>query len=133
MSVYELDRDKWKAFKAEFNLSKSSFFNKADVGPTIDKFQSAMTTFAKSGGEKNLRAAFVKAQDLQKAFEKFIDLKEVEKELTLPAKAKIEKWHGQLNDCVKVLAQVHQKYKDDLKEEDKVNMTNTLKEQFPFM
>ena len=33
MSVMTLSRDKWKKFKEANELSKSSFFNKADVRP----------------------------------------------------------------------------------------------------
>src|SRR5690606_30598957 len=72
MGVLELNRDKWKEFKNKHDFSKSSFFSKADVGPTIDKFQDAVARFQKTRAQKDLMSAFKKAQDLQKAFAKFI-------------------------------------------------------------
>ncbi len=107
MSVMTLNRDKWKKFKEDNNLSKSSFFNKADVGPTIDKFQKALDDCKKNPGEKSLMAAFSKAQDLQKAFNKFIELKETKQELKGPAKTQIETWHTELEEAVQGLAKLY--------------------------
>ena len=39
MSVMTLSRDKWKKFKEANELSKSSFFNKTNVGPHIAAFK----------------------------------------------------------------------------------------------
>lgn len=124
MSVYELSRAKWQLFKKDNNLSKSSVFSKADVGPHIDKFQSAVENFEKVGGKKNLTTAFKKAGDLQKAFTKFINLKEAKGELSAPAKAKITKWKSQLDTIETKLAVFHETYKDELAEVDKDNMVN---------
>jgi hypothetical protein len=127
MSVLTLNRDQWKKFKETNNLSKSSFFNKADVGPQIDKFQKALEDCKKSPGQKSLMAAFTKAQDLQKAFNKFIDLKETKNELKPPAKTQIQTWHGELDTAVQGLAKLYKgSEKGELKAADAKNMTNTL-------
>ncbi len=106
MSVLDLDREKWKQFKTDNNLSKSSFFKKADVGPTIDKFQTAVERFRDSKSQKDLMSVFSKAEELQKAFAKFIQLKEAKDELSDAAKTKIKKWSGQLDNVNTALAKL---------------------------
>lgn len=132
MSVLELDRDKWKQFKTDNNLSKSSFFKKADVGPTIDKFQDAIVAYRKSKSKKDLMSAFKKAEDLQKAFAKFINLKEAKDELSTAAKQKIQKWSGQLDNVAKVLAKTYDEHKEKLEANDVKELDKTLNEILPF-
>jgi hypothetical protein len=130
VSVYELSRKKWQEFKKTHDLPKSTVFKKADVGPTIDKFQVAVQNFTKVGGQKNLIAAFKKAEDLKKAFEKFINQKEAKDQLPKAAKDKITKWQGQLENVRTGLAQYQAAYKDDLKDEDKDIMVNDINKMF---
>ncbi len=132
MSVLELDRDKWKQFKTDNNLSKSSFFKKADVGPTIDKFQDAVVAFRKTKSQKDLMSAFKKAEDLQKAFAKFINLKEAKDELSAPAKQKIQKWSTQLDSVTKTLAKIHGEFEETLKANDVKELDKTLDQILPF-
>ena len=132
MAVLDLDRAKWQTFKTTNNLSKSSFFNKADVGPNIDAFQKAVAEYRTAKSEKSLMKVFGKATDLQKAFKKFLDIKEGKNELTNDSRAKIEKWASQLDTVQKTLAVTHEKFEAKLKQGDYDEMDKTLKECLPF-
>lgn len=126
MGVLTLDRDKWKQFKEANGFSKSSFFKKADVGPTIDKFQTAMKKFEASKSEKDLMDAFKKAEALKAAFAKFINLKEAKAEMTAGAKQRLEKWSGELDDYVIRLAKFVKAFPAILKANDKKQMDEQL-------
>lgn len=132
MAVYELTREKWRDFKEENGLSKSSFFKKADVGPSIDDFQNAVLAFRQSGGKKDLEKAFRKAEALQKAFAKFIGLKEAKAELSTTAKAKIQKWIKQLDTVSTNIAVFHNEHKGELAANDAKNMQQDFKDWFNF-
>jgi len=132
VSVLTLDRDKWKQFKTDNNLSKSSFFKKADVGPTIDKFQDSVVAFRKSKSQKDLMSCFKRAQDLQKAFAKFIGLKEAKDELSAAAKQKIQKWSGELDNVTTALAKVYDQHKEELQANDAKQLDKTFDQLFPF-
>lgn len=132
MSVLTLDREKWKQFKTDNDLSKSSFFKKADVGPTIDKFQDAVAAYRKSKSKKDLMSAFKKAEDLQKAFAKFINLKEAKAELSATAKQKIEKWSAQLDSVATALAKIYDTQKEKLEANDLKQLDQTLDQILPF-
>jgi hypothetical protein len=131
MAVLDLTRAKWKQFKADNNLSKSSFFNKADVGPTIEEFAKALEAFKKQPSTKGLMTMSRKSTALKAAFTKFINLKEAKAELTPPAKAKIEKWKTQLDSVDVQLAQMFKKHEKVLNEGDAKILTNTLDKIFP--
>jgi hypothetical protein len=131
MSVMTLNRDKWKKFKEDNNLSKSSFFSKADVGPHIDSFQKALEACKKSPGQKSLMTCFTKADDLKKAFQKFIALKETKTELKAPAKAQLETWSKELESVVVGLAKLQKDSEKDLKAGDVTNLNKNL-DQFIF-
>ena len=131
MSVMTLNRDKWKKFKEANDLSKSSFFNKADVGPHIDSFQKALEACKKSPGQKSLMTCFTKADDLNKAFKKFIALKETKAELKAPAKTQLEIWSKELDAVVVGLAKLQKDSEKDLKAGDVTNLNKSL-DQFIF-
>ena len=119
MHVTDLTREKWREFKEKNNLSKSSFFSKADVGPTIDSLQKAVTAFKGSATKRNLESVVKKAGELQKAFAKFIQLKEFKEELKDDAKARINKWSAQINDLTAQMADIYRQCKEELKENDR--------------
>ncbi|HEX4000661.1 MAG TPA: hypothetical protein VHX65_19085 [Pirellulales bacterium] len=131
MHVLTLTRDKWKTFKEKNNLSKSSFFSKADVGPHIDSFQKALEDCKKSPGQKSLMAAFSKGETLNKAFEKFIGLKEAKDELKPDAKKQLETWRGELSAMVQGLAKLYKSSEKDLQAGDTKNLNSQL-DQFVF-
>lgn len=122
MGVLTLNRDAWKKFKETNNLSKSSFFNKADVGPSIDSFQKAMDACKASPGAKTLATCVSKAVDLEKAFAKFIQLKEAKAELKEPAKKQLEAWSKELKECSTGLAKLYKSSEKDLKAGDVKNL-----------
>jgi hypothetical protein len=125
--AFTLTRDAWKRFKADNELSKSSVFNKADVGPSIDAFWTAAQAFNRAKTTDTVRKLFTKASDLEKAFGKFIALKETKAELKPPAKNQIEKWKQELDETKTDLANIAAKYKDDLADNQKQAMLATLK------
>jgi len=131
MSVMTLNRDKWKKFKEANDLSKSSFFNKADVGPHIDSFQKALEACKKSPGQKSLMTCFTKASDLKAAFQKFVALKETKAELKGPAKTQLEEWSKELEAVVVGLAKLQRDSEKDLKAGDVTNLNKSL-DQFVF-
>jgi hypothetical protein len=125
--AFTLTRDAWKRFKADNELSKSSVFNKADVGPSIDAVWTAAQAFNRAKTTDTVRKLFTKASDLEKAFGKFIALKETKAELKPPAKNQIEKWKQELDETKTDLANIAAKYKDDLADNQKQAMLATLK------
>jgi len=127
--AFTLTRDAWKKFKTDNNLSKSSFFSKADVGPSIDAFWKAAEAFSQAKTTDSVRKLFTKAGDLDKAFGKFIGLKEAKAELKAGAKSQIEAWKRELDETQKALAVISEKYKDDLAENQKQVMLDTLRKQ----
>ena len=132
MSVLTLTRAKWKTFKTDNNLSKSSLFNKADVGPSIDAFATAYAAFKTSKGAKDLLKASGKLTDLQKAFTKFIAIKELKDEMTPQAKTQIETWHRELDGVMKSLAVIVKKHEPELKLNDAKIMNADLDKMFNF-
>jgi hypothetical protein len=127
--AFTLTRDAWKKFKTDNDLSKSSIFSRADVGPTIDKFWEAANAFSTAKTTDTVRKLFTKCTDLEKAFDKFIALKEIKNELKAPAKAKIEAWKKELEQTKTALATIADKYKDDLAENQKAVMIAILEKQ----
>ncbi len=126
MSVMTLDRDKWKKFKTANNLSKSSVFKKADVGPLIEKFQKSVNECKKNPGEKSLLKCFGAADKLERAFQKFIKLKEAKQELQEDARKQLLKWEKELDSVVKGLAKLHKGSQKDLQQGDAKNMEDTF-------
>ncbi len=128
MSSFTLTRAKWRQFKDDNNLSKSSFFKKADVGPHIDSFQKAVAAFKSKPGKKPLESCFMKAVALQKAFEKFISLKEAKAELTPAAKAQLKTWSEQVEQTSKQLASMWKAAKPQLEQLDIKNLDEKFDE-----
>jgi hypothetical protein len=116
--AFTLTRDAWKKFKTDNNLSKSSAFNKADVGPHIDSLWKACEQYSREKGWKAFRPLVTKLTDLQKAFIKFIALKEAKEELTPAAKNQIQTWQKQLNDAVFALREHAATQENELREVD---------------
>ena len=127
---FTLTRANWQTFKTTNNLSKSSWFSKADVGPTIDKFHVAYAAWKKQRGLKSLMECSKRADDLKKAFEKFIALKETRNEMTPTAKTQIEAWHTQLGNLGIKLAVVFRDNEKELKEKDAELMHKLFVEDF---
>ena len=115
---FTLTRDAWKKFKTDNNLSKSKAFNKADVGPHIDSLWKACEQYSKAKGWQTFRPLVTKLTDLQKAFAKFIALKEAMGELTPTAKNQIQTWQKQVNDAVFALAKLAGEGENQLRAED---------------
>jgi hypothetical protein len=132
MHVLTLNRAKWKKFKTDHNLSKSSFFAKADVGPTIEDFEKAALKFAKSVSEKDLMTLFSKCQKLQAAFKKFIALKEAKAELTPEAKKQIQAWDGELDGIATDLAKLVKDAPEMLKRGDVKQLEDNFETMFPW-
>lgn len=126
MTVFTLSRNTWKKFKTDNDLSKSSFFKKADVGPTIEKFQSSYEKLMQSKGQKDLMTCHSRCLDLQKAFDKFIDLKEAKGELKPAAKTQLNTWKKELAGLEKLLKLLYANYKDDMAQKDKDDMIDRL-------
>jgi hypothetical protein len=126
MNKLSINRTAWKKFKDDNNLSNSSFFSKADVGPTIDSFQKASEKFLNSRGMKDLLALNGKARDMKKAFAKFIGLKEAKAELTATAKSQVEKWLQEVTDIEDWLALEYAKNEKKLKTNDVLEMDKTF-------
>ncbi len=124
---FTLTRDAWKNFKAQNNLSKSPWYSRADVGPTIDKFWAARDIFLKAPGMESLKKFFASATNLQKAFTKFVGLKEVKGELKTPAKTQIETWKEQIDDVTKMLAIEAKRNEKQLLEADAKRLMESLK------
>ena len=124
---FTLTRDAWKNFKTQNNLSKSPWYSRADVGPTIDKFWAARDIFLKAPGMESLKKFFAAATNLQKAFTKFVGLKEVKGEMTNPAKAQIETWKDQIDDVTKMLAIEAKRNAKQLLEADAKRLMENLK------
>ena len=125
---FTLTRDAWKKFKADNNLSKSSVFNKADVGPHIDSLWKACEQYSRAKGWQTFTPLVKKLIDLQTAFAKFIALKEAKDELTAAAKSQIQTWQKQLNDAVFELRNIAGKKENELKQEDVNALDHQLKE-----
>lgn len=128
MSVLTLTRDKWKRFKEDNNLSKSSFFKKADVGPQLDKFQKSLDACKSMPGKKSLGKCFTEAGKLEAAIEKFIKLKEAKAELDEKANKQLKAWSKELGSITKSLAKLYKASGDDLGKEDAKAMENQLSE-----
>jgi hypothetical protein len=126
MKVLKLTRGKWRTFKTQNQLSKSSFFNKADVGPSVEAFANAYANFKKTRSMNDLLKASSKLTDLQKAFTKFLAIKEVKQELTAGSRLQIETWKDQLDDVMKEMALYLQNNEAKLKKNDKKGLDNTL-------
>jgi hypothetical protein len=126
MNKLSINRTQWKKFKDDNDLSKSSFFKKADVGPTIDSFQKASDKFLNTRGLKDLLALNGKARDMKKAFEKFIGLKEAKAELTATAKTQIENWLEEVTAIENWLALQYAVNEKKLKANDVVEMDKTF-------
>ena len=99
---FQLRREAWRDFKTHNNLSKSSIFNKADVGPHIDAWWSAYDQYKKSKNWKTFRPLVTKLTDLQKAFTKFIALKEAMDEFRdhPEAKQQILTWQEEVDEAI---------------------------------
>jgi hypothetical protein len=126
-----LDRNEWGIFKRRYQLSKSSIFNRADVGPHIEEFQTALAAYKQSHSGKDLLRAHKRLEALRRAFDKFIELKQGKLELTTEAKDKIDEWKKQLDAVEKDLATQCIKHPDKLKQADCKQMDGTLKKMFP--
>ncbi|AMV33500.1 hypothetical protein VN12_15340 [Pirellula sp. SH-Sr6A] len=126
MSVLTLTRDKWRKFKDENNLSKSSFFKKADVGPQLEKFQKALDACKNTPGKKSLGKCFTEADKLETAIEKFIKLKEAKAELDEKANKQLKSWSKELGSITKSLAKLYKESGEELANEDAKNMKNQL-------
>src|SRR5262245_51991975 len=124
--AFTLTRDAWKKFKADNNLSKSSVFNKADVGPHIDSLWKACEQYARAKGWQSFLPLVRKLLELQKAFGKFIALKEAKDELTPAAKSQIQTWQKQVNDAVFELAKIGGQDENKLKEKDVKDLDGVL-------
>jgi hypothetical protein len=123
---FTLTRDAWKKFKADNNLSKSSVFSKADVGPHIDSLSKAYEQYKKEGGFKNIMSVISKLTDLDKAFAKFIALKETKDELKPDAKKQIETWQSQLKAAVAALSEFARISENALQQKDVENFQARL-------
>ncbi|XZE32885.1 hypothetical protein SH501x_003651 [Pirellulaceae bacterium SH501] len=128
MSVLTLTREKWKRFKQDNNLSKSSFFKKADVGPQLDKFQKALDSCKRTPGKKSLSKCFSEADKLEKAIDKFIKLKEAKAELDEKATKQLKAWSKELDSVTKGLAKLYKETGDDLDKQDVENMEDRFSE-----
>ena len=125
--AFTLTRDAWKIFKATNHLSKSPWYSRADVGPAIDKFHTAYDTWNKTPGYKTLASCVSKAVDLEKAFAKFITLKEAKDELGGPAKLQIQTWAGEARDAANKLRESYATLgKSKLKDQDARRMSQDL-------
>ena len=100
--AFDLTREQWKTFKTQNNLSKS-WFSKADVGPTLDKFWIAHTACKNSPSLSTFIAFEKAAAKLRDAFRIFIELKETKNEMTQPAFKKITDWRNEIIDLVSEL------------------------------
>ena len=127
---FTLTRDAWKKFKTDNDLSKSSIFNKADVGPHIDSLWKANEQYKRDKGWKAVITLITKLTDLQKAFTKFIALKEAKDELSAAAKGQIQTWHKQLDDAVSGLRDYAGKNEDQLRQKDLNVLDRQLNEMF---
>ena len=101
--AFDLTREQWRTFKTTNNLSKSPWYSKADVGPTIEKFWVAHTACKNSPSLSTFMAFEEAATKLRDAFRKFTELKEAKKELTQPAFEKITDWRNEIIDLVSEL------------------------------
>jgi len=125
--AFTLTRDAWKDFKTQNSLSKSPWYSRADVGPSIDKFWAARDIFLKAPGMESLKKFFGAATNLQKAFTKFIGLKEVKGELRALAKTQIGTWKDQIDDVTKMLAIEARRNEAQLLEADAKRLMENLK------
>jgi len=125
---FTLTRDAWKKFKADNNLSKSSAFSRADVGPHIDSLSKAYEQYKSEGGFKNIMSVISKLTDLDKAFAKFIALKETKEELIPDGEAKkqIETWQGQLKAAKDALSEFARISEGALQQKDVENFKARL-------
>jgi hypothetical protein len=115
---FTLTRDAWKKFKTDNNLSKSSVFNKADVGPHIDSLWKACEQYSRMKGWETFRPLVTKLTDLQKAFGKFIALKEAKEELSADAKRQIQTWQAQLEGAAAELRKIAAEDENKLRQKD---------------
>ncbi|HQV29497.1 MAG TPA: hypothetical protein PLG23_15285 [Thermoflexales bacterium] len=127
--AFTLKRDSWKTFKTQNNLSKSSWFSKADVGPTIDKFWAAKDLWDKAWGMTSLRKFFTAATNLQAAFDKFIKLKVAKGEMSETVRSQIATWKQEIDVVVRMLADANQKSQKELLEADAIRLRANLKKE----
>jgi hypothetical protein len=123
---FTLTRDAWKNFKTQNNLSKSPWYSRADVGPTIDKFWTAEQVFVDTPTMTSLKNAYAAAVNLQKAFAKFITLKEAKSELKTAAKAQIQTWSSEIDEVTEELAWGAKTYEKQLLKADAELMLKKL-------
>lgn len=126
MGVMSLTRKEWRKFKKENNLERSAVLKKADVGPSIVKFQKAVSLCEDAPGKKSLEECLLKASNLEKAFEKFIKLKKGEVQLSKSAENRIEEWKSELGKVVAGLAKLHKTAGKELDDADAKNMDKTF-------
>jgi len=110
-----------KSSKRTTTFSKSSVFNKADVGPHIDALWKACEQYARAKGWQSFLPLVKKLTDLQTAFGKFIALKEAKDELTPAAKSQ-----SQTNDAAFEMARIGGQDENKLKEKDVKDLDGVL-------
>jgi hypothetical protein len=125
---FELTRETWQLFKKNNDISKSSAFNRADVGPHIDSFWKARDQYKAAKTWTNINTLIKKLTDLQAAFAKFRDLKEAKGQLNDVARAQLTKWHDQLEEAVAKLRLKKTESTGELKAEDARDMDGKLTE-----
>jgi hypothetical protein len=129
--MFDLNREKWGIFKRKHNLSKSSIFNRADVGPHIDRFETALATFNLSKSKQDLGTAFKRLEELEKAFDKFMDLKKAKLELSTDAETQIKAWKKQLDELKTNLRNIYQAFPKRLEAADRKQLDAKLKRALP--